>query len=107
MDTSNLAAFDNGRVLPNFIEKKVRTGVQVTQSDGAVITRKPSDDSQITVKGLSTEVPVLNYVEVNGIAENSNTIRAVLFSDFGATFGANSYDQSCQLANGEFISLFL
>ncbi|KAI5386770.1 hypothetical protein KIW84_073063 [Lathyrus oleraceus] len=54
MDTSNLAAFDNGRVLPNFIGKKVRTGVQVNQSDGAVITRKPSDDSQITVKGLST-----------------------------------------------------
>ncbi|KAI5428198.1 hypothetical protein KIW84_033270 [Lathyrus oleraceus] len=54
MDASNLSAFDNGRVLPNFIGKKVRTGVQVNQYDGAVITRKPSVDSQITVKGLST-----------------------------------------------------
>ncbi|KAI5392612.1 hypothetical protein KIW84_077130 [Lathyrus oleraceus] len=45
MDTSNLAALDNGRVLPNFIGKKVRIGVQVNQPDGAVITRTPFDDS--------------------------------------------------------------
>lgn len=52
MDTSNPAAIDNEQVFPNFIGKKVRTVVQVNQSDGAVITGKSTDDSQITVKGV-------------------------------------------------------
>ncbi|XP_058737493.1 replication protein A 14 kDa subunit B [Vicia villosa] len=107
MDTSNPAAFVNAQVLPNFIGKKVRIVVQVNQSDGAAITGKSTDESQIIVKGLSSQVPVLNYVEVIGIAESSNTIRAEIFTDFGATFDVNSYNQLCQLANGEFRSLFL
>lgn len=41
MDTTNPAAFGNGQVLPNFIGKKVRTMVQVNQSDGVVIKGKP------------------------------------------------------------------
>ncbi|CAI8605171.1 unnamed protein product [Vicia faba] len=107
MDTSNPAAFVNAQALPNFIGKKVRIVVQVNQSDGAVATGKSTDESQIIVKGLSSQVPVLNYVEVIGIAESSNTIRAEIFTDFGATFDVNSYNQLCQLANGEFRNLFL
>ncbi|KAL5070712.1 hypothetical protein RYX36_021599 [Vicia faba] len=107
MDTSNPAAFVNAQALPNFIGKKVRIVVQVNQSDGAVTTGKSTDESQIIVKGLSSQVPVLNYVEVIGIAESSNTIRAEIFTDFGATFDVNSYNQLCQLANGEFRNLFL
>ncbi|CAJ2630828.1 replication protein A 14 kDa subunit A-like [Trifolium pratense] len=107
MDTSNPAAFVNAQSLPNFIGKKVRTVVQVNHSDGVTITGKSTDDSQITVKGLSSQVPVMNYVEVIGIAESNNSIRAEIFTDFGATFDVNSYNQLCQLANGQFKSLFL
>ncbi|GAU17996.1 hypothetical protein TSUD_51050 [Trifolium subterraneum] len=87
MDTSNPAAFVNAQSLPNFIGKKVRTVVQVNHSDGAIITGKSTDNSQITVKGLSSQVPVMNYVEVIGIAESNDSIRAEMFTDFGATFG--------------------
>lgn len=107
MDTSNPAAFVNAQVLPNFIGKKVRTVVQVNHSDGATITGNSTDESQITVKGLSSQVPVMNYVEVIGIAESNNSIHAEILTDFGATFDVNSYNQLCQLANGECRSLFL
>ncbi|KAL2324035.1 hypothetical protein Fmac_023093 [Flemingia macrophylla] len=106
MDTSNPAVFVNGHLIPNFIGKKVRAVVQVNQCDGGVATAKSSDDCQLTIKGLP-EVPLLNYIEVIGIAESSNSISAEVWTDFGNTFDTNSYNQLCQLANGEFKSLFL
>jgi replication factor A3 len=33
----------------------------------------------------------MNYVEVIGIAESNNSIRAEIFTDFGATFGMKHY----------------
>lgn len=91
MDISNPAVFVNAQVLPNFIGKKVRAVIQVNRSDGGIITGKSTDESQITVKGLSSQVPVMNYVEVIGIAESSNSIRAEILTDFGATFGTKHY----------------
>ncbi|KAK7280539.1 hypothetical protein RJT34_25603 [Clitoria ternatea] len=106
MDTSNPAAFVNAQLLPNFIGKKVRAVVQVNQCDGGVAIAKSIDDHQLTIKGLP-QVPLMNYVEVIGIAESNNSIDAEIWTDFGNTFDANSYNQLCQLANGEFKSLFL
>lgn len=88
MDTSNPAAFVNAQLLPNFIGKKVRAVVQVNRSEGDVTTAKSTDESLLTVKGLP-QVPPMNYVEVFGIAESINSIRAEIWTDFGATFGKN------------------
>ncbi|XP_027367398.1 replication protein A 14 kDa subunit B-like [Abrus precatorius] len=106
MDTSNPAAFVNAQMLSNFIGKKVRTVVQVNQYDGGVTTAKSTDDSQLTIKGVP-QVPLMNYIEVIGIAESNHSIDAEVWTDFGNTFDTNSYNQLCQLANGEFKSLFL
>lgn len=106
MDTSNPAVIVNAQLIPNFIGKKVRTVVQVNQCDGGVATAISTDDSQLTIKGLP-QVPLMNYIEVIGIAESSNSIDAEIWTDFGNTFDANSYNQLCHLANGEFKSLFL
>ncbi|WVY97050.1 hypothetical protein V8G54_029201 [Vigna mungo] len=106
MDTSNPAVFVNAQLIPNFIGKRVRTVVQVNQYSGGVATAKSTDDSQLTIKGLP-QVPIMNFIEVIGIAESSNSIDAELWTDFGNTFDTNSFNQLCQLANGEFKGLFL
>ncbi|XP_019451261.1 PREDICTED: replication protein A 14 kDa subunit A-like [Lupinus angustifolius] len=106
MDTSNPAAFVNAQLLSNFIGKKVRTVVQVNQSHGGVTIAKSTDNQQLTVTGLPP-VPLMNFVEVIGIAENNNSINAEIWTDFGNTFDTNSYNQLCLLANGEFKGLFL
>ncbi|BAT93719.1 hypothetical protein VIGAN_08024700 [Vigna angularis var. angularis] len=106
MDTSNPAVFVNAQLIPNFIGKRVRTVVQVNQYGGEVATAKSTDDSQLTIKGLP-QVPIMNFIEVIGIAESSNSIDAELWTDFGNTFDTNSFNQLCQLANGEFKGLFL
>ncbi|KAI9124487.1 hypothetical protein K1719_004409 [Acacia pycnantha] len=106
MDTSNPAAFVNAELLPNFVGKKVRSVVQVHQSDGVAAIGKSTDGSQLTVKGLP-QVPAMNYIEVIGIAESNQLINAEIWTDFGNTFDTDSYNKLCQLANGEFRSLFL
>lgn len=91
MDTSNPAVFVNAQLIPNFIGKKVRTVVQVSQCDGGVTTAKSTDDCQLTIKGLP-QVPLMNYIEVIGIAESNNSIDAEIWTDFGSTFGTNHYN---------------
>lgn len=91
MDTSNPAVFVNAQLIPNFIGKKVRTVVQVSQCDGGVATAKSTDDCQLTIKGLP-QVPLMNYIEVIGIAESNNSIDAEIWTDFGSTFGTNHYN---------------
>jgi len=90
METSNPAVFVNAQLIPNFIGKKVRTVVQVNQYGGGVATAKSTDDSQLTIKGLP-QVPIMNFIEVIGIAESSNSIDAEIWTDFGDKFGTKHY----------------
>ncbi|GKV31822.1 hypothetical protein SLEP1_g40485 [Rubroshorea leprosula] len=106
MDTSNPAAFVNGGLLRMHLGRKVRAVIQVIRSDVGSVIGKSTDDSQIIVKG-SPPIPPTNYVEVIGVAETDNSIRAEIWTNFGDTFDMSSYDQLCQLANGEFKHLFL
>ncbi|GLT40657.1 hypothetical protein SLA2020_147720 [Shorea laevis] len=106
MDTSNPAAFVNGGLLRMHVGRKVRAVIQVIRSDVGSVIGKSTDDRQIIVKG-SPPIPHTNYIEVIGVAENDNSIRAEIWTNFGDTFDPSSYDQLCQLANGEFKHLFL
>ncbi|XP_023539791.1 replication protein A 14 kDa subunit B-like [Cucurbita pepo subsp. pepo] len=106
MDTSNPAVFCNGELLNVHSGRKIRAVVQVIQSDGGVVTGKSTDEQHLTVHGLPT-VPLMNFVEVVGIAEGNKIINVEHWTDFGTTFDAQSYNQLCQLANGEFRSLFM
>ncbi|KAJ9167460.1 hypothetical protein P3X46_022111 [Hevea brasiliensis] len=106
MDTSSPAIFVNGESLQMYVGKKVRSVVQVIKSDGGDMIGKSTDEHQWTIKGLSS-APLMSYVEVIGVAESNQSICAELWTDFGKTFDAYSYNQLCQLANGEFKALFL
>uniref|UniRef100_A0A6N2M429 40S ribosomal protein S25 n=2 Tax=Salix viminalis TaxID=40686 RepID=A0A6N2M429_SALVM len=106
MDTSSPSIFVNGESLPLYFGKRVRAVVQVIQSDGAGTTAKSTDEHQLIIKGLPV-IPPLNFVEVIGIADSNQSVNAEIWTDFGSSFDAASYNQLCKLANGEFKALFL
>ncbi|KAE8098567.1 hypothetical protein FH972_016620 [Carpinus fangiana] len=106
MDTSNPAVFVNAELLRLYVGRRVRAVIQVLRSDGGVVTGKSTDDNQILVKG-SPPSPLSKFVEVVGIADSEKSIHAELWTNFGDTFETHTYNQLCQLANGEFKHLFL
>ncbi|GMY25244.1 replication protein A 14 kDa subunit B-like [Fagus crenata] len=106
MDTSNPAVFVNAELLRLYVGRKVRAVIQVLRSDGGVVTGKSTDENQIIIKG-SPSFPLSSFVEVIGIADSDKSIRAEIWTNFGTTFDTHTYNQLCQLANGEFKHLFL
>ncbi|XP_010527536.1 PREDICTED: replication protein A 14 kDa subunit B [Tarenaya hassleriana] len=106
MDTSSPAAFVNGALLRRYIGQKVRAVVQVIRSDVGSVVGKSTDDQQIIARG-SPPAPLTTYLEVIGIAESDNAIRAEIWTNFGDNFDTNNYNELCKLANGEFKDLFI
>ena len=94
MDTSSPAVFVNAELLPLYVGRKVRAVVQVIGLDGGVVTGKSVDEQQLIIKGCSLSVPVMNYMEVIGIADGNQSIRAEILTDFGNTFGIHSLPNS-------------
>ncbi|XP_022766095.1 replication protein A 14 kDa subunit B-like [Durio zibethinus] len=86
MDTTSPTAFVNGGLLHMHVGRKVRAVIQVTRSDVGFVMGKSADDRQLVVKG-SPPVPLTSYVEVIGVAENDNSIRAEIWTNFGDSFG--------------------
>lgn len=87
MDTSSPAVFVNAELLPLYVGRKVRAVVQVIGSDGGIVTGKSVDEQKLMIKGCPPSVPVMNYIEVIGIADGNQSIRAEIWTDFGSTFG--------------------
>ncbi|KAJ6698355.1 REPLICATION PROTEIN A 14 KDA SUBUNIT A-RELATED [Salix purpurea] len=83
MDTSKPAIFVNGALLPMHVRKR------------------------LVVKGSPPSAPLSNFVEVIGIADSEKSIQAEIWTNFGEVFDTHSYNQLCQLANGEYQHLFL
>ncbi|KAL9238893.1 hypothetical protein vseg_013262 [Gypsophila vaccaria] len=83
MDTSSPAAFVNGQLLRVFVGRK------------------------ITIKGSPPPQPLTTFVEVIGIADSNQSVRADTWANFGDHFDASNYNQLCQLANGEYKHLFI
>ncbi|KAI8563018.1 hypothetical protein RHMOL_Rhmol03G0080800 [Rhododendron molle] len=106
MDTSNPAVFVNAELLHAYMGRKVRTVIQVMRSDGGTVIGKSTDEKQLVVKG-SPPVPLTTYVEVIGIADSDQSIRAEIWNNFGDTFDMYNYNQLCILANGEYKHLFI
>nr|ACG47192.1 pollen-specific protein like [Zea mays] len=82
MDTSSPAALVNAQMLNMFVGRRVRTVVQVQHNEGGVLVGQSTDGHQLCVKS-AMDVPVSHFMEVYGIAENSQTIRAEVCTDFG------------------------
>lgn len=86
MDTSSPSAFVNGALLRRFVGQKVRIVIQVIGSDMGSLVGKSTDDLQIFVRGSPPTSPT-TYLEVIGIAESENSIRAEVWTNFGDSFG--------------------
>ncbi|CAH1432353.1 unnamed protein product [Lactuca virosa] len=65
-----------------------------------------TDEKQISVKGHPPS-DLSTFVEVIGVADSAQSIRAEIVTNFGDTFDTNNFNQLCQLANGEFRHLFI
>ena len=86
MDTSSPAAFVNGENLKMFVGRRVRTVVQVQRIEGGMVVGQSTDGRPLTIKS-AMDIPVSHFMEVYGIAENDQTIRAEVCTDFGPNFG--------------------
>ncbi|KAJ0255250.1 Replication protein A 14 kDa subunit A [Hirschfeldia incana] len=107
MDTSSPSVFVNGSLMRRFIGQKVRTVIQVVGSEMGSVVGKSTDDLQIVVRGSPPPTTPTTYLEVIGIAESENSIRAEVWTNFGNSFDAINYNELCKLANGEFKHLFI
>ncbi|MCD7452663.1 hypothetical protein HAX54_017723 [Datura stramonium] len=106
MDTSNPAVFVNAEFLKEHVGRRVRTVVQVVQSDGDKVIGKSTDEKQLVVKGYPPN-PLSTFVEVIGIADTTQSIQAETWTNFGDTLDVISYDKVCRLANGDHKHLFI
>ncbi|KAI3801418.1 hypothetical protein L1987_29523 [Smallanthus sonchifolius] len=106
MDTSNPAVLVNGDLLRSYVGRRVRTVIQVVRPDAGGLTSRSTDEQQIVVKGQMPS-PLTTFVEVIGVAESAQSIRADIVTNFGDTFDANNFNQLCQHANGDFRHLFI
>ncbi|WCJ34295.1 Replication protein A 14 kDa subunit A [Euphorbia peplus] len=107
MDTSKPAILVNGALLPMHLRKRVRTVVQVLGSEGGSVIGNSTDERRLVVKGTPPSAPLTSFVEVIGVADSENSIQAEIWTNFGDTFDTFSFNQLCQLANGEYKPLFL
>ncbi|KAI3782420.1 hypothetical protein L2E82_12465 [Cichorium intybus] len=106
MDTSNPAVIVNGDLLRNYVGRRVRTVLQVVRPDAGGLIGRSTDEKQVTVKGQPPSL-LTTFVEVIGVADSAQSIRAEIVTNFGDTFDTNNFNQLCQLANGEFRHLFI
>ncbi|NP_001149853.1 Replication protein A 14 kDa subunit [Zea mays] len=106
MDTSSPAALVNAKIMNMFVGQRVRTVVQVQHNDGGMLVGQSPDGHQLSIKS-AMDVPVSHFMEVYGIAENSQTIRAEVCTDFGPDFDPETFNQLCNLASNKFKHMFL
>lgn len=86
MDTSSPAVLVNAELLKMQVGRRVRTVVQVVRVDGGALTGQSPDGHQLVVKGAPA-FPPSRFVEVIGIADGGQSIRAEICTDFGENFG--------------------
>lgn len=86
MDTSSPAVLVNAELLKMYVGKRVRAVVMVMRIDGGFIIGQSTDGHQLTIKG-SQPFPLSTFIEVIGIAETNQSIRAEICTDFGDKIG--------------------
>ncbi|XP_075516148.1 replication protein A 14 kDa subunit B-like [Primulina tabacum] len=107
MDTSNPAVFVNADLLRMHVGRRVRAAIQVLRSDGGgSVVGKSTDEQQLVIKGHPPH-PLTTFVEVIGVADSNQSIKADIWTNFGDDLDTSNYNSICQLANGDFKHLFI
>ncbi|TVU22421.1 hypothetical protein EJB05_32115, partial [Eragrostis curvula] len=107
VDASSPSALVNGETLNMFVGRRVRTVVQVQRNEGGIVVGQSTDGHQLTIKGVSDPIHAPNFMEVVGIAEGNQAIRAEVCTDFGVNFDPKVFDELCKLSNDKFKHMFL
>ncbi|KAK3163567.1 hypothetical protein QOZ80_1AG0005390 [Eleusine coracana subsp. coracana] len=107
MDTSTPAPFVNAETLNMFVKRRVRTVVQVQGNEGGMVVGQSTDGHQLTITGVDIPIPVSHFMEVFGIAETNQSIRAEICTDFGPNFDPKPFDGLCKLASDKFKHMFM
>jgi replication factor A3 len=87
MDTSAPSPFVNGETLKMFVGRRVRTVVQVQRNESGVLVVQSTDGHQLTIRGAPDAPEAPHYIEVIGIPDSNQSIRAESWTDFGENFG--------------------
>uniref|UniRef100_A0ACD5VDG0 Uncharacterized protein n=1 Tax=Avena sativa TaxID=4498 RepID=A0ACD5VDG0_AVESA len=107
MDTSVPSPFVNGETLKMFVGRRVRTVVQVQRNESGVLAVQSTDGHQLTIRGAPDAPEAPHYIEVMGIPDSNQSIRAESWTDFGENFDIVPFNGLCKLANDKYKYLFL
>ncbi|CAM0880716.1 unnamed protein product [Alopecurus aequalis] len=107
MDTSVPSPFVNGETLKMFVGRRVRTVVQVQRNESGVLVVQSTDGHQLTIKGAHDAPESPHYMEVIGIPDSNQSIRAESWTDFGENFDVVPFNGLCKLASDKYKYLFL
>jgi replication factor A3 len=104
-DTSNPRPMVNAGLLKKYLGRRVTTVMKVLRSDGADLVGQAPDGTSVTVHKASLNSSsggaFSQFVEVVGIVEGENSLRAEICTNFGDSFDMATYNQLCQLANSD------
>ncbi|KAH9569397.1 hypothetical protein CY35_03G131100 [Sphagnum magellanicum] len=104
-DTSNPRPIVNAGLLKKYLGRRVTTVMKVLRSDGADLVGQAPDGTSVTVHkaplSSSSGGAFSQFVEVVGIVEGENSLRAEICTNFGDSFDMATYNQLCQLANSD------
>jgi hypothetical protein len=70
-----------------FVGRRVRTVVQVQRNESGVLAVQSTDGHQLTIRGAPGAPETPHYIEVMGIPDSNQSIRAESWTDFGENFG--------------------
>lgn len=101
-DISNPRPMVNSKVLKNYTGRRVTTVVKVLKLEGGSVVGEMPDGAGITVKQAPSHVAAQStFMEVIGIVESDRFLRAETCTSFGDNFDMPTYNELCQLSNGE------
>ncbi len=90
-DTSNPRPIVNAGLLKKYLGRRVTTVMKVLRSDGADLVGQAPDGTSVTVHkaplSSSSGGAFSQFVEVVGIVEGENSLRAEICTNFGDSFG--------------------
>ncbi len=90
-DTSNPRPMVNAGLLKKYLGRRVTTVMKVLRSDGADLVGQAPDGTSVTVHKASLNSSsggaFSQFVEVVGIVEGENSLRAEICTNFGDSFG--------------------
>mmetsp|Transcript_38446 Transcript_38446/g.46379 ORF Transcript_38446/g.46379 Transcript_38446/m.46379 type:complete len:108 (+) Transcript_38446:89-412(+) len=106
MDVSSPLPRVNGELLGRFIGQKVLLVCKQEGVEGNTMRVKAPDGAPVSVELHETSGYDTEYLEFEGLVQSPTLVQATAHTNFGNDLDMDSYNQLCQLINGEQKTLF-